>query len=212
MEKQADKKQSLVRKYFVYAVLFLLLVVFPAVSYIYLKKGFDWRVEAQNELQDYGKIRPAYIIWQDGSKEDQLKGKVCVVHFFGENPDLTPTNKKLIDLCEELVKQYGYKPESERNDFRLALVAEGGTAEFKSYVQTRPLSEMSNYVWTGGLGSWTSILKNGFDFYCSKNKVAPYPEYFALTDTSGVIRRFYNAEDSKEVDRMVEQIALLLPK
>lgn len=211
MQDNEVKSTSSLRKIFVYAVLSLLLIGFPAISYIYLKDGFQWRVEAQSELQDYGKIRGAYVVWGDGSKEDQLKGKVCVVHLFGDQPDLTPANQHLIDVCEELHIQYGFKPGSEQNDFRLALIAEGQTPAFKNYVASKPSAEMATWVWTGGLGSWTTILKNGYDYYCIKNKISPYEDYFALTDTSGIIRRFYNAQDPGEVNRMVQQIALLLP-
>jgi hypothetical protein len=207
-----QEKSSGSRKFVISAILFMLLIAFPAASYFYSKSGFDSRVKAQGELKDYGKIRGSYIIWPDGTKEDQLKGKVCVLHFMGENPDLTAVNKQILDDGEELYQQFGYKAGSLRNDFRFVLIGEGGTAEFKSYMQTRPSIDFSNWVWTGGLGSWTTILKNGYDYYCTSEKVRPYPEYYALADTSGVIRRFYNVEDRSEVKRMVHQIALLLPK
>lgn len=195
-----------------YSILILLVVVFPAASYFYSRNGFNSRVKAQSELKDYGKIRGSYIIWPDGTKEDQLKGKVCVLHYFGENPDLTPANKQILDDGEELYNQFGYKGNSLRNDFRFVMVGEGGSAEFKSYMQTRPSIDFSNWVWTGGLGSWRTILENGYNYYCTSEKVTPYPEYYALTDTSGIIRRFYNVENREEVKRMVHQIALLLPK
>lgn len=54
-----EAKASGFSKLVVYGIIGLLLVVFPAVSYIYLKDGFKWRVQAQSELQDYGKIRAA---------------------------------------------------------------------------------------------------------------------------------------------------------
>jgi hypothetical protein len=206
------KKSSVSRKILVFGILALLLIGFPLGSYFYSKSGYNSRVKAQSELKDYGKIRGAYIIWPDGTKEDQLKGKVCVIHFLGENPDLTPANKQVLDDGEELYQQFGYKGSSIRNDFRFVLVGEGGTSEFKSHMQTRPSIDFSNWVWTGGLGSWTTILKNGYDYYCTSENITPYPEYYALTDTSGVIRRFYNVEDRSEVNRMVHQIALLLPK
>jgi hypothetical protein len=209
-EKEATKTG--LRKVFVYGVIAFLLLVLPAVSYLYLYKGFKWRVDAQSELQDYGKIRAAYSIWPDGTKENLRKGKVCVLHLFGANPELTPANKLIMDTGEELYKQFGFKGEAASDHFRIVMISEGGSTEFRSYAQTRPSSDMVNWVWTGGLGSWTTILKNGYDYYCVKSKVTPYPEYYALSDTSGVIRRFYNAEDPEDVKRMVQQTALLLPK
>lgn len=207
-----QNKPTKLRLVYLVGFILLLFVVLPFISYTYLKDGLNWRKQAQTELKDFGKIRSVPIIWQDGTKENLLAGKVCVVHMYGEAPELSESNKNILDVCEKLYNQFGFKPGSERNDFRLVMIAERSTPEFKSYYQKMPSSEMSNWVWTGGLGSWTTILKNGFDYYCTSQKVSPYPEYFALTDTSGVIRRFYNAEDPKDVDRMVQQIAILLPK
>jgi hypothetical protein len=209
----ATETTTPLRKILTFAAFVLVLVVLPGGAYYYLSEGYKWRKTAQSELKnDFGKIRPAFVVYADGQRDDQLKGKVCVVHYFGEQPDLTPANKQILDTGEELFKQFGYKPQAQRDEFRMVMIAEGGTAEFKTHAQTLPSSEMVNWVWTGGLGSWRTILENGFNQYCYTEKVKPYPEYYALTDTSGIIRRFYNAQDEGEVNRMVQQIALLLPK
>jgi len=55
-------------------------------------------------------------------------------------------------------------------------------------------------------------LVNAYDLYCQQNGVKPVSYYYALSDTAGTIRCFYNALDEKEIGRMVEHIALLLPK
>lgn len=209
----ATEQASLTRKILMGLAFFVILIVLPGGAYYYLREGFQWRKTAQDELKnDYGKIRPAFMVYDGNQKEDLLKGKVCVVYYFGENPDLTPTNKHILDTCEELFKQFGYKPESERDDFRLVMVAQSGTAEFKTHAQTLPSAEMVTWVWTGGLDSWRGILQNGFNHYCHIQHVDPYPEYFAVSDANGIIRRFYNAQNPEEVKRMVQQIALLLPK
>ena len=67
-------------------VLSAVLVVMPALSWVYLSKGFEWRKAAMAELQDYGKIRSAAVIYPDGTKENRLKDKVCVLHVFGAMP------------------------------------------------------------------------------------------------------------------------------
>ncbi len=199
------------RKIFIFCILFLILVVLPAGSWYYLRGGLNWRKQAQAELQDYGKIRGSFVIYPDGTKENELKDKVCVLHFFGANPELTPANQHILDIGQRLVQQFGYKPGATSDYFRLVMIAEGGTADFKTHAQTLPNADLVNWVWTGGLGSWNTILANGYDLYCQQNDITPAAEYFALSDTSGKIRRFYNALDDKEVGRMVEQIALLLP-
>lgn len=184
----------------------LLLVILPAVSWYYLQSGLEWRKEAKKELADYGKIRPAYIIYNDGERRDQLDSKISVVHIFGENPDLTPENKQILDVGEKLFTQFG-----KNTNFKLGMIAQGGNAEFKSYAQTLPSADYATWVWTGGLGSWRTIIENGYEKYCLDQNVKPVSHYFALTDTAGTILRFYNAMDEKEVGRMVEHIAMILP-
>ncbi|MEY3241603.1 MAG: hypothetical protein RIR11_3042 [Bacteroidota bacterium] len=212
MSDQEDKKITF-KKIIVYGVIGMLIFGLPAMSYFYLKKGFEWRVNAQNELKkDFGKIPQVPILWPDGTKENQLQGKLCVIHSFGANPSLIPVNKFIIDTGEELFKQFGYKKEAIRNDFRLVMIKEGGSADFDTYAETRPSASMSNWVWTGGLNNWSKVLGEGYQYYTSTQKVSPYPNYYALTDTSGIIRRFYNAEDKSDVERMVQHIAILLPR
>ncbi|MCB0529742.1 MAG: hypothetical protein KDC65_14795 [Saprospiraceae bacterium] len=201
-----ENKPSTARKIYIAAALFLILVVLPGVSWIYLRDGLNWRKDAVAELGSYGQIRPAYIIWQDHTKEDLLKSKVVVVHNFGEDPDLTDANRKILDTGERLYKQFSQNP-----DFRLAMISRGGTAEFRSYAQTLPSADYATWVWTGGLGSWRTILDNGFEAYCLKENISPYKEYYALADTAGAIRRYYDATDDRQIERMVQHIAILLP-
>jgi hypothetical protein len=202
----SEKKPSLGRRIYIAAALFLILIGLPAVSWFYLRGGLNWRKDALAELSSWGQIRPAYIVWPDGTREDMLDGKVVVVHVFGENPDLTAENRQILDTCEKLFNQFG-----QTNHFRLAMVAQGGTAEFRSHFQTMESAEHATWVWTGAVGSWRTIIENGYQYFCRGESIQPDPEYFALADTSGAIRRYYNALDNKQVERMVQHIALLLP-
>jgi hypothetical protein len=189
-----------------------ILILAPAMSWYYLSKGMEWRKKADSELLDYGAIKEAFAIYPDGTRENLLKSKVCVIHFFGEHAELTPVNSTILDTAEDLVDQFGFKPRNDRDDFRMVMIEENASSEFRSKVQKMPNSELANWVWTGGMGGWTTVMKNSFDYYCESNNIKPYPECYALADTSGRIRRFYNAEDPQEIGRMVEHIALILPK
>jgi len=204
----SEEKISAKRKVIIFGALFVILVLLPGISWIYLSGGLNWHKKAIGELQNYGKIRAAYVIYPDGTKEDRLKSKVTVLHIFGEKPDLTDANRSIINTGERLFDQFGTN-----DNFRMAMISEGGgTAEFLTHVQTKPSADYATWVWTGGLGSWRTILENGYESYCLAEKAKPDPEYFALTDTTGTIRRFYNALDENQVGRMVEHISLLLPK
>jgi hypothetical protein len=195
------------RKFLITAFLLLVLVVFPALSWLYLRGGLNWRKEALAELGNYGKIRAVNMIFPGNDKVNRVESAVCVVHSFGADPDLSGENKFILDTGQRLFEQFG-----SNMNFRLVMIAQGGTAEFKTHAQTLPSADYATWVWTGALGSWSTILNNGYESYCIATGNKGYKEFYALTDTSGTIRRFYNALDEKEVGRMVEQIAILLPK
>jgi hypothetical protein len=199
-------QRSTKSKIFVFTILSLLLVVFPAMSWFYLRQGLDWRLSVQAELRNYGKVRGAYFIAPGDNKINLIEKKVCVLHIFGENPELTDDNKKVMDIGEKLKEQFG-----QNDDFRLVMIAEGGTPEFRSHYQKIPGSEGPVWVWTGGLGSWRTILENGYESYCLAEKTTPAKTYLAVSDTAGTVRCYYDIHKKEEIDRMVTHISLLLP-
>lgn len=191
----------------IYIILTLLLFVLPGLSWIYLSGGYNWRKEALSELGVYGKIRSAPVIYPDGTRIDQVAGKICVVHVFGEEPDLTPENLRILDTNEKLFEQFKESPY-----FRLVMITEGGTAEFVSAMQTKNSADHACSVYTGGVQSWSTTLNNGYETYIAQSGARPAKTWYALADTAGTIRRYYDAMSDEEMDRMVQQIAILLPK
>jgi hypothetical protein len=211
-EQNTEQKPSKLRKIVIATVLFIILVGFPAGSYLYMRDGFNWRKQAVSELGQYGKIRPAYLILPSGERQNRLENSVTVIHIFAKNPELTDANRKILDDGERLFNQFGRMGDmSIRPDFKIAMILEGGSAEFTSHRQLLPSVDFATWVWTGGLDAWKPTVDYGFEQFCKKEGVEPFAEYYALTDTSGQIRRYYNALDEKQVGRMVEHIAMLLP-
>jgi hypothetical protein len=105
-----------------------------------------------------------------------------------------------------MFNQFGSNPH-----FRLVLVAKDGSAEFRSHYQKMPSSDYVTWAWTGATGSWRTIVENGYESFYKSEGVSPVKEYFAVCDTSGQIRRYYNALNNDEIERMVQHIAILLP-
>jgi hypothetical protein len=208
-----QQKPSRQRRIIMAIALIFVLGVLPFGSWIYLRDGLQWRKDAKAELGSYGKIRGAYIIYPDGYKENQLAESVCVIHNFGASPDLTPDNKQIIDTNKRLYDQFGKLPDgTPRPFFKIVMISENGTAEFRSEIQKIPSIDFATWVVTGGLGSWGTILENGHEKYVLEKGTKRHKEYYALADATGEIRAFYNALDEKQVNRMVQQIALMLPR
>lgn len=210
----SNEKVTPRRRAVIMGLLFIILVVLPGISWLYLRNGLNWHKKAVAELRYYGQIRPAYFILPTGEKFNDLENKVCVVASLGVNPDLTEGNKRILDVGERLFNQFGkMSDETIRPDFRIVIVCEGGTAEFTSYYQKLPSYDYATWTKTGGVGAWETILKNQYEKFCLDEGIkTPATSYFALTDPAGNIRRFYDVMDDAQVNRMVEHIALLLPK
>lgn len=213
MTAESSKTSSGPRRVARLVILFVLLVVLPAGSWYYLSGGLNWRKKAVGELRMYAKIPPVMVIPPVGERFNDLESKVCIIYNFGYEPDLNDTTKLVMDTYQNLFTQFGlYSDETVRPDLRFVPLFEGGTAEFRSYYQTLASSDYASWRRSGGIGQWRTILENSYEQFCRDEGIKPAPAYYALTDTSGHIRRFYNAMKPNEVGRMVEHIAILLPR
>ncbi len=209
---EVQQKPTRTRKILTAVALTVVLVVLPGISWFYLKGGLQWRKDAVAELGFFGQIRGAYIIYPDGSKMNQLAESVCVIHNFGANPELTPENKQIIQTNLRLYDQFGKLSDgTPRPYFKIVMIYEGGSAEFRSEVQKIPSIDYATWVVTGGLGSWGTILNNGYEKFAVERNAKQHKEFYALADATGQIKCFYNALDEKQVTRMVQQIAMMLP-
>lgn len=185
----------------------LLIVGLPAVSYFYLKGGLEWRKTAVAELSDYGKIPEAFAILEDSRRINLLENKVCVVHLFGDKPELTDANKQVIEVYFQLADQFGIT-----DDFRVVSVWNGGgLPDFNEFYNQKKEPREPTWIHTGG-GKWTTVMINQYENFRLKTKSQEVPTYLALVDQNGTIRRFYNALDNAEVQRLVQHIAILLPQ
>ena len=55
-------------------------------------------------------------------------------------------------------------------------------------------------------------MENAYDMYCKSEDVDPEKYYFGVCDATGQIRHFYNALDKDDINKMVQHIAIMLPK
>ena len=205
-----EKNPTYSRKWVRVTVLLLLLVVLPALSYYYLDLGYKKHKETQDELRHYGQVRKESFVYPDGTEENRLAGKVCLIYYFGENPELTEINRRVLDTGEELFNQFS--DGGRRDDIRLVMIAQGGSAEFRSYAQTKPSADFITWVWSRALGSWRVILDRAREQFKRDEDVDTDVPCFALADSDGVIRRFYPVDDPGEINKMSNHLATLLPK
>jgi len=177
-------------------LLLLFLVGFPVVSYFYLKSGYDYRVEAMQELQDYAPLPQAPVtnLWGDSL---QTGPDIVLLHFI----DLQNTGQRDLmgKYMGELHEQFdgigrvqfwaGFEPVDSQ--------------QIKAYLDTYSLQDPEQYH---------VVKRTDFtgDFAFLEADVTAKP-FVLLSDTTGTIRNFYNLENGKELVRLVEHITYLMP-
>jgi len=177
-------------------LLLLFLVGFPVVSYFYLKSGYDYRVEAMQELQEYAPLPdgPATDIW--GDTLDTGKD-IVLLHFV----DLQNTAQR--DLIGKYMGEIHEQFDGiDRVQF---------WAGFQPVDSTRIRAFLKNYDLQDPT-QYRVLDRSDFsgDFTFLDADVTSRP-FVMLSDTTGTIRNFYNLENGKELVRLVEHITYLMP-
>lgn len=181
-------------------LLLLFLVVFPIISYFYLKSGYDYRVEAMQELGEYGPlpVPEGPTLLGDSLQETALAGKVVLLHFVDlANPDQSSLMGKYMG---EVHEQF----DGLESVVFLAGFTRGNPEAVRAFLQEYQLRDPQQYLVFAQeqLTGEYAFLEGG---------VTARP-YVMLSDTSGAIRNFYNLERGKELVRMVEHVTYLMPQ
>lgn len=175
-----------------FGLLGLILIILPAGSWIYLKKGLEYQKGTRADLQSLGTYDTRSLfevpddVWQKWALEEKLK----VVFYWHDD--------KQKDLLLKFHKQF-------KNSQGLAFIV----------LQDETQTEL------------IGIDENVYQIKLSKERIAEvlkdmgkinttafsndYP-YFILLDQKNTIKKFYDFKNQEEVKRLIEHIAILVPK
>lgn len=181
--------------------LFVLLVVLPAGSWFYLKKGLEYRLEATHELGQFGALPAEPMAGLDGvsvSVNQFSKGVVIVSRVEAAIPAVY--NR----ILEELGKVHTQFDARQDVFFLLAAPARDSA---------QLLHDIAQYALNdpGQVFLLRSPAKESPDFGFSAAGADPQAAWVALADTSGQIRQYYDFRDGGRVKRLVEHITMLMP-
>lgn len=185
------------------AALLVLLVVFPVMSYIYMKAGFDYQVDARKELQDLGEVPrfPTETIFGDTlTGKDQGK-QVRLLAFFdpAEAEELAISGKYFSEIYEQF---------DEMDWFRMEfMVPEQSKRSLQDYLAEKGMEESAKIFFYGTTQSREPVnqqLHIADDLRARLNVVA-------LADTTGTVRQYYDLSNGKQFVRLIEHIAMMRP-
>lgn len=177
-------------------VLFAMLIVMPALSWYYLKKGEQYQVKMRAELKDYGKLPsftlPKLLDTNSINLATDLINKVVIAKIVDANE--LESGDDLRFALGSLHTQF-----DERNDIVFLLhTAIKDSARVGAFLRQNKMSDPTQVVVTGS----DAKLVQAYRF--------PKPGMMAIVDTAGVIRRYYNYRDGNEVRRLTEHVTVLM--
>ena len=174
------------RTYVQMLLLGLMLVVAPAVSYIYLKRGYDYRVESLSELKGFGNLR------QEAGYADPDRRTVDLVYLASAATDTVAL------ALAQLYEAYAMQP-----DVRFVSLSVNQPNTPIGVRQTdRPDVDPKR-------------AQSAFARASQQDKMCeqvPVTQRALLVDTLGTVRRCYNLHSGKELARIVEQLNILVPR
>jgi hypothetical protein len=187
------------------AVLLFFLVVLPMGSYYYLKQGYDYRLAALNELDnDLGKLPGLSLMDIDSHAVvvPELQGNLVVVNFYpAEDKGL---QEQLGVYMSKLHDQF-----DDRNDVQFIMHSPVG-ADAQALRKYREDYEFED------AGQCHILPTEDREYLEYKHDslppmAQPYP-YFFLSDTTLTIRNFYDMREENDMKKLVEHIAMILPR
>jgi len=196
-EQKTNKKRRVVVSVLVIAILFVL----PAGSWFYLQQGLDYHKKSRAELQDLGKAGQFELKNQKNLmvSPQMVRGKVSVVHFL---PEEQAAGKALTDRMAKVHESF--------DDTQDVL--------FFSFIQTDSSSQLLDMAQSLGIkdgDQWYLIgtEKNEWERLAREVYKIPDPASgVALVDTSMTIRKYYDINVDKDMGRLVEHIAIVIPQ
>jgi hypothetical protein len=185
-----------------FGLLFLILVVLPAGSFLYLKRGLDFRKNVTSRMQDYGKLTafPGDPLFE--SVPDSLGGRLWLVAQI--DPAATEDTDIFRREMRKLVEQFDT---TTTVSFVLVLPATTtdsvGVQVFLS--SSGILRDGRTYVYRAGTGDWEKWQKQ-MQWPAGKS-----PQVAVVT-ADRQINVYYSLRSQEDIDNLVRLGAMIMPR
>lgn len=186
------------------AVIFAVLFIMPVVSLFYLYQGRAHSRTAVAELEKLGNLPGFNIKNQQNQPIDNklLRGKVTVIDFL---PKELEKAKSFADRISKLHQSFD---DTDDVIFLSFIVADSSTTLLETASKLGIEDHRQWYLLGTNQANWDSLSNSIF----SNTKNVDANLGVAMADTSLQIRKYYDINDNKQMGRMVEHIAKVIPK
>ena len=193
-----------------------LLGILPVGSWIYMKKGFNYQKAAMAELKNYGELTPflAKDIFNRNFGTDNVKENLVLLNYYNDSP----AAMQRMDLVEKLHEQF-----DDRQGVLFVNIGMSASQELEekyrlldsNQVYLIPSEDRAPFF----LGRDVMMPLNAkaeqvdsLHFQPIDAVSLPDFNYFVLIDPKGTIRNYYPADNPRRIKRLVEHIALTMPR
>jgi len=169
----------------------------PAVSWYYLQTGLDYRLKALSELGNLGPMERETRVTYDKIEcsPDKIKGKVHVGIWF---PNGLEKENESLKYLKELHEQF-----KSRSDISIYVFSNASSSDsLLNFAKRNALFPSPIIFYFPDLGVQRL-------YYFMKPAIGEIP--VALVDTSGAVRKHYNLSSGKDLTRLTEHLAMILP-
>jgi protein SCO1/2 len=203
------------------AVLVLFIVFIPLGSWYYLQSGFNYHKDLMSELKDYGKM-PEFALQTQNKKtrtDADFHGKITIANFYNRK---NPSTAISMDYARRILGQF----ESQEDLIFLFQSLTPADSLLKAFAKKENLLDKRAIFLSGDESQMTQLLTTGYkiplfdtkkedgslSFDSTINSLPESYPYFVLIDSSLTIRNYYDINDEASMTRLVEHLAIILPR
>ena len=186
---------------------FLLLVIFPLVSWYYLRTGLDYRLQAMQELKDFGKL-PAFTLanYNDSLITSERFAEGLIVGYFFSEPHEDLYAGKLVKLHEQF---------DERDDiFFLAFAPDTTLAtrnRMQQFAEANGLVDEEQNFYLQGEPVEVERLAKACQMPFEERGMSLTDNSLLFFADSLMVRGFYDIREEENLKRLVKHITLNIP-
>ncbi len=218
--------QSKKKAYIQSAGLLFILLVLPLGSWYYLSSGLNYQRSARAELKDYGKVPVFNFADQNGNiiTQDSLKDRLVLASFFRSN---STANKARFDVLKALHEQFDDRQMVWFIQYLLPR-NDGQNVDSKTFMKENEFRDLGQIFYLQGEGQQVmEVLSKGYKMPVAglakneegmisfepnfPNSLEDYP-YLVLIGKKGIVHSYCDYRDKAQVKRLVEHMALAMPR
>ncbi|NNE28253.1 MAG: hypothetical protein HKN16_01365 [Saprospiraceae bacterium] len=197
-------------------LLIFILGILPLGSWFYMNKGFKYQKGAMEELKDYGSLTTFMATDHLGRtfSSDDIQSSLTLINFYGDSQ----ASLDRMDWVEKLHEQF-----DDRHGVYFLNIGISENSRIEEAFGTLDTSQVILIPKSEGPPFFL-----GRDIKMPINHSVPQVDslqfqpidvedlddfnYFVLVDSKGVIRNYYKADEPQRLKRLVEHIALTMPR